>query len=249
MFLRKFYINLIVRIVLVLSNMIAVSFIFPDVILNQLVFTFGVLMAVLIFQIVFLVSYIKKTSRLLTKFILAISNSDYTTKFSTDEVETPHKDLNIAFNKMIDQYQFISKEKEKQVFFIEHLLQTIPVGILVFDPEEKISFKNNLSDDFLNISNCNSIDQIKNELPSFYSKMKSIKKMGSYVYESGCSSERKKLSITVKAFKLFNQDQKLILIQDISKEIDAGELEAIQKLMRVLTHEIMNSLTPINSLT
>ena len=249
MLLKKFYINLIIRIVLILSNMIAISLIFPVLLRNQLMFTIIVLAVILILQIIFLINYLKKSNRLLAKFILAISNSDFTSKFGIDYTDTPYKDLNLAFNKIIDQYQFISKEKETQYSFTNHLIQTIPAGILVFNKDEKISFKNKLGESLLGLKEIYSLKQIERELPLFYLKLTKIEISGSFVYETFNSGDKKKLSVTVKSFKLFKRNQKLISIQDISKEIDAGEIDAIQRLMRILTHEIMNSLTPINSLT
>jgi len=249
MLLRKFYINLVIRIVLILLNMIAIAVVIPELIEKQLMFTLIVFAMILVLQIILLLHYVKKTNRLFTKFVLAISNLDYTSKFKTDLSATPYKDLNVAFNKIIDQYQFISKEKEMQHFFTDHLIQTMPTGILVFNKDGKISFKNKLGESLLGLDEIYSLNQIEGELPLFYSKLTDIEKTGSFVYETSNLNDKKKLSVTVKSFKLFKQNQKLISIQDISKEIDAGELDAIQRLMRILTHEIMNSLTPINSLT
>jgi len=249
MLLKKIYINLIIRLVLILSNMISISLIFPDLLKSQLIFTFIVLSVILVFQIILLVGYMKKSNRLLAKFILTLSNSDFTSNFDISYTNTPYRDLNIAFNKIINKYQNISKEKEMQYFFIDHLIQTIPAGILIFNKEDKISFKNKLGESLINVKNISSFQQIESEIPLFYSKLVETSNMSSFVFELASSNEKKKLSVKVKSFKLFNENHKLISIQDISKEVDAGELDAIQRLMRILTHEIMNSLTPINSLT
>jgi len=229
--------------------MLAIAFIVNDLFEKQLMFTFIVFVAILVFQIILFLIYIKKTNRLLSNFLLAISNLDFTSKFGVDYTETSYKDLNLAFNKIIEQYQSVSIEKEKQHFLTNHIIQTIPAGILVFNGSNKITFKNKLGENLLGLRGINSLKQIEESLPDFYTKLLNIRENGSFVFETSYSNELKKLSVTSKTFKLFNQDQSLISIQDISKEIDAGELDAIQRLMRILTHEIMNSLTPINSLT
>ncbi len=249
MLLRKFYINLILRIVLILSNMIAVAIVIPNLLEKQLMFTLIVFAMILILQIILLLHYVRKTNRLLTKFVLAISNLDFTSKFKTDYADTPYKDLNIAFNKIIEQYQNVTFETQAQHFITDHIIQAIPAGILVFSENETISFKNKRAENLLGLKEIYSIHQLEGLLPDFYKKLTENEKAGSFIYETSDQNERKILSVTVKSFKLYSQNQKLISIQDISREIDQGELDAIQRLMRILTHEIMNSLTPINSLT
>jgi nitrogen fixation/metabolism regulation signal transduction histidine kinase len=249
MLLRKFYINLVIRIVLILFNMIAIALVIPDLIEKQLMFTLIVFAMILILQIILLLYYIKKTNRLFTKFVLAISNLDFTSKFKTDFSATPYKDLNLAFNKIIKQYQNVTLETQAQHSITDHIIQTIPAGILVFSENDSISFKNRRAENLLGIKEIYSIHQLEDLLPDFYKVMTENEKAGSFIYETSDQNERKKLSVTVKSFKLYSQNQKLISIQDISREIDQGEFDAIQRLMRILTHEIMNSLTPINSLT
>ena len=98
MLLKRIYINLIVRLVLILSNMILISLIFPDLLKSQLIFTFIILVVILICQIILLVNYMKKSNRLLAKFILTLSNSDFTSNFDINYTDTPYKELNVAFN-------------------------------------------------------------------------------------------------------------------------------------------------------
>jgi len=229
--------------------MIVLAIIARDLFTKQLMFTSIVASTVLLFQIVLLFSYIKKTNRLFTRFILAISNRDFASKFEEDYIQSPYQGLNIAFNKILDQYKDMSMEKEKQYFLTKNLIESIPAGVLVFNELGKITFKNKLGEKLLGIAEIYSMDQLKSTLGVFGKKLDEHTDSGSFLYDSDFGNETKKLAVTVKTIHLFKQKQKLISIQDVSKELDAGELDAIQKLMRVLTHEIMNSLTPINSLT
>ncbi len=249
MILRQFYINLVIRIISILLNMIVLAIIARDLFQNQLMFTFVVIAFVLVLQVVLLFNYIKKTNKLFTKFILTISNMDFVSKFGEDYTQTPHKGLNKAFNKILEQYHGISREKQKQYFLTQHIIETIPVGILVFNEYDKVSFKNKLGEELLGIEEVYSLGQINDEVKEFGVKLKEIRNSENFMLESYIGKENKKLAISVKTINLFNQKQKLISIQDVRKEFDAGELDAIQRLMRILTHEIMNSLTPINSLT
>ncbi len=228
--------------------MIVLAIIARDLFQNQLVFTFMIISSILVLQVALLFNYIKKTNKLFTKFILAISNMDFISKFGEHYTQTPYKSLNKAFNKILRQYQEVSRDKQKQYFLTQHIIEAIPAGILVFNESDKVSFKNKLGEELLGFEKVYSLGQISEEIKELGIKLKEIKNTGSFLFESSTDNENKKLSISVKTINLFDQKQKLISIQDVSKEIDAGELDAIQRLMRVLTHEIMNSLTPINSL-
>ena len=246
---RRFHINLIIRIILILINMMILVIIVRDLFQKQLMFTFIVFIVILVLQIILLFNYLNKTNKLFARFILTISDTDFSSKFGEKHSQTPFKGLNIAFNKILEQYQNVSKEKEKQYFLTQHLIQTIPVGILVFNEEGKITFKNKLGENLLGIKEIYSLKQIANKLPDFYNKLNDIGENGNFVFEIIHESEKKKLSVKQKTFNLYDQHQRLISVHDVSKEIDAGEADAIYRLMRILTHEIMNSLTPINSLT
>ncbi len=249
MLLKRFYINIIVRITLILGTMVFQAFAFNDLIEKQLLFTFIVLSVFLLIQVILLFSYLRKSNRLLTKFVLAISNREFTWKFSQEAGKTPYKDLNKAFNTIIEQYQSVSLEKESQSFLLHHLIRDIPAGILVADQEGRILLKNNALDDLLSLADIHSLEEVEIRQPDFYNRILRSGISGKHIYELSAPKEIKKFSVTVDTFLLLNNLHKLILVQDISKEVEASEVDAIQRLLRILTHEIMNSLAPVNSLT
>lgn len=248
MILRRFYINLTIRIICIFLTMIPLAIIIGDLFAKQLMFTFLVGVTLLIFQIVLLFNYLGKTNKLIAKFMLIISDQEFVSKIGGSR-HTPYKELNSAFNKILDQYQEVLKEKGKQYYFTQQLIQMIPTGVLVFNDRGSVIFKNSLGEDLLNLKEIYSIKSVSKVLPDLYNQIIEHKESGNFLYDLTTNSEVRKLAITVKNIILFDQTQKLISIQDVSKEIDAGELDAIHKLMRILTHEIMNSITPINSLT
>jgi two-component system nitrogen regulation sensor histidine kinase NtrY len=248
MLLRRFYINLVVRMILILLTMAALSYVFHDLIERQFLFTFIVLAGFLLFQVVFLFRYLRKSDRQLSLFVQAISDQDFTLKFNGGKKPTPSRDLNEAFNTIIERYQSVTMEKESQSFLIYHLLQAIPAGIIVMNQEGRVLLRNRAMERLLALENVKSLEEIRIREPDFYKQVLQSGIPGNYVYQLSTSQGQKKYSVSVKTFLLFSSLQKLILVQDISKEVDAGELDAIQRLLRILTHEIMNSLTPVNSL-
>ena len=247
MLLKRFYINLIVRLLLILVNMLLQAFAIRDLIDGQLLFTFIVLSGILILQVVLLFLYVKKTNRLLTRLVLSVSNQDFSQLSGSDSA--PHKELQKALNAIILQYQSVYMEKESQTFLMHHLVQAIPAGILVVNQEGFILHKNIVIEKLLDLSGVNSLQEIQKRQPDFYKKVLEPGNTGNFVFEHTRGGERIKLSLTLREFPLANKKHRIILVQDISRVVDASEVDAIQRLLRILTHEIMNSLTPVHSLT
>jgi signal transduction histidine kinase len=240
MLVKRFYLNLVLRMILILATMTFQAFAIVDMVEGQLMFTFIVLSGVLILQVVLLFHYLRRTNRNLTKFVLAIANEDFSLKFAKEKGKTPHKELNQAFNKIIEQYQSVYMEKESQSFLMQHLVKEIPAGIMVVNQEGDLIVKNHTMERFL---------KLEDGQPGFYEKILRADKPGANTYKLSASGEQLILSVTINEFPLLNKIHRIILVQDISKEVDAGEVDAIQRLLRILTHEIMNSLAPVQSLT
>jgi signal transduction histidine kinase len=240
MLVKRFYLNLLIRMLLILATMSFLAFAIQNMLEGQLMFTFIVWSGVLILQVILLFRYLKHTNRLLTKFVLAIANQDFTQKFGQEKDRAAYQDLNQAFNKIIGQYQSVYMEKESQTFMMHHLVEKIPAGIMVLNQEGDSLVKNQAMEELLMLEEGRS---------GFYEQIVKPGIPGTYSYKLTSSGEQLNLSVNVSEFVLLNSIHKIILVQDISKEVTAGEVEAIQRLLRILTHEIMNSLAPVQSLT
>ena len=246
MLLKRFYFNLSLRLVLILVNLVLLAFAIRDLIGNQLLFTFVVLSGILVLQVILVFLYIKKTNRQLTRLILSISNHDFSQ--TLDDRRTPHKELQKALNSIIEQYQSVYLENESQNFLMHHLVQTIPAGILVIKPDGTFMLKNKAMEDLLGLSNTSSLAEMKERDPDLR-KLFDPPEPGSSSLSRSVLGEQKKLSVIIREIRIMNQFHLLVLVQDISRDVEAGEIDAIQRLLRILTHEIRNSLTPVQTLT
>lgn len=240
MLVQRFYLNLVLRMVLILVTMVAQAFAIRDLLEEQLMFTFLVLTLFLVLQVVLMFSYLKKTNRKLTKFVLAIANQDFSIKFGKGEARTPHGELNQAFDRILSQYHSVYLEKESQTFLMFHLVKEIPAGILVLNQEGAVLVKNPSMERFL---------KLEEGQEGFYEKYIQTGVPGTYAHKLSSPGEQLNLSVTINEFLLLGRIHRVVLIQDISKEVNASEVDAIQRLLRILTHEIMNSLAPVQSLT
>lgn len=245
-FYKKFSFKVIFRILLILLNLVLLTTIYGDqrLFFNQIIF--GI---ILIIQIWELLHYIQKTNRELAKFILAIKHGDISINFAKTKIGESFIDLSQAFEEIIEQYKTAKIEKEAQFQYLKNIVSHLSIGIISVEDNEKITLFNTSAEQILNKKGINNWRILKEQLPEFTASVESQLPDGRQLFELKTGSETQTLSLNVSTLSLLDKHYTLITLQDIKNEIEQKEIEAWHKLIRILTHEIMNSATPISSLT
>ena len=231
---------------LILVNIVLFAIIFGD---NRLFFNQIILLIVLAIQVYDLIRYVNKTNRDLSKFLLSIKQKDYAINFSDLKSGKSFRSLYSAFEEIINSYQKVKIEKEAQFHFLLTLIEHINVGIITIEGDDNVTLMNNPAKRILNLPDINSWRGIRAKSHGFAEAVDNIKKEDKRLVEVTVGTEKKTLSLNVSTMKLIGENNRLITFQDIKSEIEQKEVEAWHKLIRILTHEIMNSITPISSLT
>lgn len=208
----------------------------------------GLLMVIIIIaQLVDIFNFISQTNKKLTRFLESVKYSDFISGFATDnKLGKSFKDLNIAFNEVLEAFRKARSEKEEHWQYLNTIVQQIRTGILSFDSTGNIQLMNSNAKRFLDISRLKNIKELININPELYHAINSAEPGKSESYKKGYD-----LYLTIQAtqLRIRGADVKLVTLQNIQHELQRQELEAWQNLTRVLRHEIMNSITPISSLT
>ncbi|OFX89577.1 MAG: hypothetical protein A2W99_14735 [Bacteroidetes bacterium GWF2_33_16] len=185
-------------------------------------------------------------NREFNSFLQSLIYEDFTNYYNKKYDSTGVYNL---FNQLNEKYRKISFEKEVQHSFIQTIIEHISVGIFVINENrEVVLFNNNLLRIF-KLRKLKTIDELIKKYPLIKEKLSNLKPGKPELVELVIDGELLKLSLSISKFKLEEVAYNLISIQDINVELDEQELNAWQKLIRVLTHEIMNSVTPISSLS
>ncbi|MFA8449096.1 MAG: PAS domain-containing sensor histidine kinase [Bacteroidales bacterium] len=156
--------------------------------------------------------------------------------------------LDNEFNKVIDEFQKYRSETEEHFLYLQTIVQHINVGIIVFDKHGKIHIFNNTSKKILKLNhlrNIKDLNQIEDDLSNQFVNLKDNEKNLFRLFQE---KELSQISVHAAKFRMSNKEMTLISLQNIKNELDQKEVESWQKLIRVLTHEITNSITPISSL-
>lgn len=195
-----------------------------------------------------LIYYTESTNRKLTKFLESIRYSDFSSNFSDRKMGKSFQGLNQEFNKVIAEFQKHRSAKEEHFNYLQTVIQHINVGIIVFQDDGKVELFNNAIKQILQIRNLNylqDLDKIQDDISGQLFRLKNGEKLLLRLFQE---NELKQIAILTTHFRMRGKEMRLISLQNIQNELDQKEVDSWQKLIRVLTHEITNSITPISSL-
>ncbi len=243
---RNFRIVTLVRILL-----LAVSiFIFVYTILNYSFHITPVLIGLLIiFQIALLFKYVDKVNRDLTTFLESIRFSEFTLTFQTRGLGSSFDELNKAFNDVIGDFQKVRSEKEEHFQYLQSIVQNIDVSILAYQRDGTVEMVNKSAKKLFQVSSLRNINILNSLSPELVSTLIGIKPGENKLVRVQEQDDLLQLAIFATELKIHDKEIILATIKNIQNVLEEQETEAWQKLIRVLTHEIMNSITPIASLS
>ena len=202
-----------------------------------------------IFQVSFLIYYVRKTNRELAGFLQSLEHKDYTRKYSEERGEKTFKEVYKAFNQISKAVRQAKIEKESEHHYFLYTIQHVGIGLISFNEKGQVEIYNEAASLLFNRRNVRKIqdlDTIKKGMSDFFLNLKHNQ---TDLIKLQVKNESIQLSVKTVEFKIEGRKIKLISLQNIRSEIEQGEVDAWQKLIKVLNHEIINSLSPINLLS
>ena len=212
----------------------------------NMVFAAGLTSLIILFQLVELYRFTSQTNRKLTRFLESVKYSDFISGFTSDnKLGKSFRELNTAFNEVLEAFRKARSEKEEHMQYLNTVVQQVRTGILSYDGEGNIQLMNANAKKFMGVHSIKKIDELSLKNPRLFQALKEVLPGKSTLYKNN------DLLLTIQATEVRARGNtvKLVTLQNISFELQQQELEAWQNLTRVLRHEIMNSITPISSLT
>lgn len=196
-----------------------------------------------------LVRYIERTNKDLTYFILSIKQHGFTTSFPDTRRGRTFKRLAEAFNDVIEEFQKINLQRETHYQYLQLLTDQLAAGILSFDEKGKVHLMNPAAKQILQIIRLENIESIREVNLKLYQAIHNLQAGERQLSRLIIGDKETYLSIQSREIVMNDETFKIVLLQDLNSELEDREVDAWQKLTRVLTHEIMNSVTPIVTLS
>jgi len=242
---KKFYYNLIFRISLIAVScliLILSIFYFPNISLIIIV------SGVFIYLVVSLINYMNKINRKLEDFFVAHLSGEVTSSFIKSGKDEEFIRLYHYFDELNEKLEKARLENEISSTYFKTLVDHAAVGLIAFTEDGRIEFFNDAARKIFGINvlkNLNRLDQFKEGLSEHLLLLTSKKTELVPIIING---ELVQLATRKVQFQTGEKTVHLVSVQNIKPELEQKEIESWQRLIRVLTHEIMNSITPITSL-
>jgi len=174
-----------------------------------------------------------------------MSNDDPTMQFSRVKGDPYFTAIHAGFNSLISDFRLVRLDREAQQRFFEETVNHVQFGLIAFTEKGEVRMVNQAFMELFGIRKINrleDLDQITEELSSFFLEFRPGKEM---LQKISLPDGQRHLIFLASGFVLKGEKIILVSLRDISREMDRNELEAWQKLLRVMRHEILNSISPI----
>jgi nitrogen fixation/metabolism regulation signal transduction histidine kinase len=242
---RNFYIQLIIRILFLTLTAIVLGF---SAVQQAYIWLFVAVVA-LVIQVFSIIQFINRTNRKIAYFFDAIKNEDFTLRFPERVAIKSFKELNQSLNRVNGLIQEVHLQLQIREKYYQEILKQANIGIMTYNEKGHILYANPTIEKLLNHSPLNHIQQLKRVDPGLYEVFKSFRPFERKLFQR--TNERQQIQLALKSTSVVLKDDPLLLVvvQDIHEELEEKETDSWIRLIRVLTHEIMNTITPITSIS
>lgn len=201
------------------------------------------------YQIKLLVRDLDSSNRNIASFLDSIRFDDLSASFKTDSQDPTVQRLHSELNEAITNLRNTRKEKDADLLFFKNIVTHVGIGLIVFKENGKVEIINSAARKLLRVNRIDKITDLKEVSENLVEVFTKLRTGGRELTRIKIGEDLLQLSIYAIELTLRNENLKLISLQNIQSELEEKEMEAWQNLVRVLTHEIMNSVTPISSLS
>ncbi|MEP7110736.1 MAG: HAMP domain-containing sensor histidine kinase [Ferruginibacter sp.] len=242
---KKFEWALSLRILLLLAIMTAIAFL----LIKTYYTVAGIGCLMLIFQVFDLFRFTNKSNDELQQFVESVHYRDFSRRFDEKHAPASLQPMRKGFNEINTTFKTISKEKETQYVYLQNILELVDTGILSYEHiTGDVMWMNEPLKKLLAIPYLKTIHSLERRAESLYAEIIAIHPGENKVVSVKDDKTFFKVLLSATAFQTDGKKYKLIAFQNINEAMEETESKAWQKLLSVMTHEIMNSVAPISSL-
>jgi len=154
-----------------------------------------------------------------------------------------------AYDEIISALEKSRVEKENEHHYLRNIVDHVGIGLISFREGGEVELYNEAARRIFLIDRLRNIDQLEQvhmDLPAILRRMRTGQQR---LFKALIYGEMAVMSMKCTVFNIRESEVKLVSFQNIVHEMEGEEIESWQKLIKVLTHEIVNSITPVNTIT
>lgn len=209
-----------------------------------------VMLLAIVGQTFYLLRHMEKGSDTLKQFIWSLSYMDFLSTYTFKEGQNDiSPELATAVDAALESYKQELLKKESQLQYFRALADHIDLAILVYTPDGKVEWINQAAKYQTGIRSPQVLDDFTTYHPGLPAKLRALQPGDSSILQVVRGQETYQMILSGISFVVMGKSLTVVSMKNIRSVLEDRETEAWQKLIRVLTHEIMNSMTPIVSLS
>ena len=245
MIFKQFEWRIFIRVVLLFITLSTASFL----IVKEWYVYLLIVVPIIIYQLIDFYRFHKKAHDELEQFVESIHYRDFSRSFDVKHAPVEIQPLRQGFNEINTTFKVISKEKETQYQYLQKILELVDTGIISYEEESgQIVWMNESLKRMLQLPYLKTIHSLAKRDDTLYKQIISLKPGDGRIATAHLETSSFKVLLSATAFQTEGKLFRLIAFQNVNEALDETESKAWQKLLSVLTHEIMNSVAPISSL-
>ncbi len=237
--------RILVRVLLIFITITAASFL-----LVKGWFIYLIICApIIIYQVIEFYRFHHKAYEELNQFVESVHYRDFSRNFDVKHAPKELQPLRKGFNEINSTFKVISKEKETQYQYLQKILELVDTGILSYKiATGEVVWMNESLKKMLQLPYLKTIASLSKRDNELHTNVVELKPGETKIATAHLERSSFKILLSATAFQTDGEKYKLIAFQNIDEALDETESKAWQKLLSVMTHEIMNSIAPISSL-
>jgi two-component system, NtrC family, nitrogen regulation sensor histidine kinase NtrY len=245
MIYKKFEFSILIRVLLLFAALVLAAFLLMRGWYIYLAF----IVPVISYQVIEFYRFHRKAHDELNQFVESVHYRDFSRYFDVRHGPNDIKTLRKGFNEINTTFKVISKEKETQYQYLQKILELVDTGIISYEEKEgTVVWMNEALKRMLQLPYLKTIHSLAKRDGSLYNEILALRTGESKIATAHLEREAFKVLLSATVFQTEGKLFKLIAFQNVNEALDETESKAWQKLLSVMTHEIMNSIAPISSL-
>jgi len=245
MIFKRYEWRLVLRVVLMLITLTATSWLVVSGNMLFLVIT----VPLVVYEVIDLIRFQKKAQDEVSQFVESIHYRDFSRHFDVRKAPNELKPLRKGFNEINTTFKLISRERETQYHYLQKILELVDTGILSYEQETgETGWINEAFKNLIGVPYLKTIHSLEKREVVLYNELIKLKPGDAKIITLTRNQQLVKILVTASMLRSDEKIYKLIAFQNVSEALDETESKAWQKLLNVMTHEIMNSVAPISSL-
>lgn len=243
---KKFQWDILIRVALLCLTISAGAYLLvtPGLLIYEVI-----ALPIIIYQVIDFYNFHKQAQKEVEQFVESIQYRDFSRNFNVSQAPVDLKPLRKGFNEINSAFKVISKEKETQYQYLQKILELVDTGIISYEMETgEVVWMNESLKRMLLVPYLKTIHSLEKRDEELYKKVIDLKPGDNHIATVHQEKNTFKILLSATAFQTEGKKFQLIAFQNINEALDETESKAWQKLLSVMTHEIMNSVAPISSL-